>query len=227
MLAHEALEQCELRSIDSQADVGPAHVVDHDRRRQLGEEIPQLGQVDRLEVDHHMPAQLLDASRDLHQLVLGREIDQALDEVEANAANAGLVQCLQLGVADAALDGGHSACSAAAVDQRIDHRPVVCAVAGGLHHDVAGEPKVVAQGVELGLGRIARRVLALRRVREFGAWAKHMAVRVHAASRHLEARLARVGVPVEPAWGFVEIHAHRSLLPARATARARMRPTSP
>jgi hypothetical protein len=59
----------------------------------------------------------LDAAGDLHQLVLGREVDQPLDEVEAHAAHAGGVQRLQLGVADAAPHGGHAARPAAAARQ--------------------------------------------------------------------------------------------------------------
>jgi hypothetical protein len=54
--------------------VGPAHVVDHHRGGQRGEEVPQLGQVDGLEVDHHVPAQRADAVGDLQQFVLGREV---------------------------------------------------------------------------------------------------------------------------------------------------------
>ena len=116
----------------------------------------------------------------------GREIDQALDEIEAHAAHAGVMHRLQFGVADAALDGGDAARSAAGMDERIDHGAVVGAVAGGLHHDVAGEAEMVAQRVELLLRRIAGRVFALRRERKFGARAEHMAVRVHRACRHLE-----------------------------------------
>ena len=74
---------------------------------------------------------------------------------------------------------------AAGMDERIDHRAVVGAVAGGLDHDVAGKAEMVAQRVELLPRRIAGRVFALRRVTVFGARAEHMAVRVHGAGRQL------------------------------------------
>ena len=191
------------------AHIGAAHVVHHHGGGQRGEEVPQLGQVHRLEIDHHMPAQLGDAAGDLHQLVLGREVHQALDEVEAHAAHTGVVHGLQFVVGHAALDGGHAARLAVAVHQRIDHGAVVGAVAGGLHDHVARKTQVVAQRKELRLGGVAGRVLALGRVGELGAGAEHVAVRVHRAGRHLEGRLARAGVPVQPAGGFGEVTRRR------------------
>ena len=74
------------------SDVGPAHVIDDDGRRQRGEEVPEQRQVARLEVDDDVPAERLDARGDLRELVAGREVDEALDEVEAHAAHAGVVQ---------------------------------------------------------------------------------------------------------------------------------------
>ncbi len=121
VLAHELHEQLELRPVHRQAHVGPAHVIDDHGRGQRGEEIPQLGQVDGLEVDHHVPAERGNARGDLHQLVPGREIDQALDEVEAHAAHPCRVHGLQVGIADRALDRRHPARLAAAA--RPAHRP--------------------------------------------------------------------------------------------------------
>ena len=56
-----------------------------------------------------MPAQGFDAVGYLQQFVLGREIHQPLDKIEANAPHTSGVQGLQLGIADAALDSGHAA----------------------------------------------------------------------------------------------------------------------
>jgi predicted transcriptional regulator len=72
--------------------------------------------------------------------------------------------------------------------QRIDHGAIVGAVAGGLHHDIAGETEVVAQRIEPGFRGVARRVLALRRIGKLGAGAKDMAVRVDRAGGQLESR---------------------------------------
>ena len=63
-------------------------------------------------------------------------------------------------------DGGDAARLAAGRLERIDHRAVVGAVAGGLHDDVAREAEVVAQREQLLLARVAGRVLALGRVGE-------------------------------------------------------------
>ena len=136
----------------------------------------------------------------------GREVDEALDEVEAHAAHAGRVHRLQLVVCDAAAHGRDSARLAVRMRQRIHHRAVVGAVAGGLHDDIAREAEVVAQREQLLLAGVARRVLALRREGELRAGAEHVAVRVDGTGRQLEAGLARVGVPVEPTGGLGEFH---------------------
>src|SRR5208282_1265353 len=86
----------------------------------------------------------------------------------------------------------------------VDHRAVVGAVAGRLNDDVAGKAQVIAEREELRLARVAGRVLALGRVREFGAGAEHVAMRIGAARRDPEARPAGAIVPVEPALGLLE-----------------------
>ena len=91
MLAHEPQKQLELRAVERFRDIGPAHVIDHNRGGQRGEEVPQLGQILRLEVDHDVPPERLDAQGDLLQLIPWREVHQALDEVETDTAHAGLV----------------------------------------------------------------------------------------------------------------------------------------
>src|SRR5207247_8335812 len=53
-------------------------------------------------------------------------------------------------------------------------------------------------------GRIARRVFALRRIREFRARPEHMTRRVDRTGRHLETGLGRTGVPIEPARCFLK-----------------------
>ena len=90
MLAHEPQERSELGAVDRLADIGATHVVDDDRGRQSGKEVPELGQVLRLEVDDDVPAEPLDALGDLDQLVPRRDVDEALEEVEAHAAHPGL-----------------------------------------------------------------------------------------------------------------------------------------
>ena len=154
-----------------------------------GEEIPQLRQIRRLEINHHMPAELVDAAGDLHQLVARGEVDQPLDEIEAYAAHALFVHRCEFGVTDIALHRRNAARASAGMHQRVDHGAVVGAVAGRLHHHIAGKAEMVAQRIELLVRRVAGRVFALRRKRKFGAGAEHMAMRIDRARRQLKARL--------------------------------------
>src|SRR3954470_12111208 len=85
---HEFHEQLELGTIDRLLDVGPPHMVDDDGGRKCSEEIPQLWQIHCFEVDDHMPAQFLDAARNLDQLLPRREVNKTLDEIEAHTAHA-------------------------------------------------------------------------------------------------------------------------------------------
>jgi hypothetical protein len=123
---------------------------------------------------------------DLHQLVLRREVDQPLDEVEAHAAHAGGVQACSSASVTLRLTVATPRALPFDCDAGVDHRAVVGAVAGGLHDHVAREAEVVAQREELLLAGVAGRVLALGREGEFGAGAEHVAVRVDAAGRQLE-----------------------------------------
>ena len=112
-------------------------MVDDDGGRQGGEEVPKLRQIDGLEIDDDVPAELGDAPGDLHQLVFRGEVDQALDEIEADAADAGVMERLKLVVRNAAPHGRHAARAPAARNARVDHGAVVGAVAGRLHDHVA------------------------------------------------------------------------------------------
>src|SRR5438105_5991312 len=116
------------------------------------------------------------------------------------------MQLLQTLVGQRSPDSRYPSGPAARMHERIDHRAVVGAVAGGLHDDVPREAEVVAQRVELRFRRVARRVFALRRIRERPARSEHVAMRVHAAGRHFELRFRRGSAPVQPAGGFLKFH---------------------
>ena len=145
VIVHEFEKAREFRTVDRLRHVRPAHVVDNDGRRQLGEEIRELGQVRRLEIDDDMPVVLDNALGDLFEFVHRREVDQPLDEIEAHAAHARLMQALQFRVGHVAPDGRDSARSALARKQGVDHRAVVGAMTSRLHDDVAIEAETVAQ----------------------------------------------------------------------------------
>ena len=182
VLAHEFEEQRELRAVDRLRHVGAPHVVDDDRRRQGGEEIPELGQIRRLEIDHDMPAELRDAAGDLHQLVLRREVDEPLDEVEAHAAHAGVVQALQLLVADpprrtVATPRARPALArqASTIARLSAPWQVACTTT------LREKPSQSRSAKSSRLARVAGRVFALRRVGELGARPEDVAMRVDRA----------------------------------------------
>jgi hypothetical protein len=117
---------------------------------------------------------------------------------------------LQFGVRHITLDRGHAARLVVRMFQRIDQRPVVAAVAGGLHDHVFVKAQVVAQREQLVFRRVARRVFPLRRIGKLRARAEHMAVRIHRTGGQLEAGFAGPGVPVEPAGSLGEFHGFQS-----------------
>ena len=47
----------------------------------------EFRQIDRLEVNDHVPTPLGDAVGDVHQLIFGREVHQTFDEVEAHTTH--------------------------------------------------------------------------------------------------------------------------------------------
>ncbi len=109
MPAHQAHEAGEFRPVERLRDIGPPHVIHHHRRRQLREERLQLGQILRLEIHHHVPAQRLDASRDFEQDIGRSDVHQAFHEIEAHAPHTRVVQLLQLSIGHFASHGGDTA----------------------------------------------------------------------------------------------------------------------
>ena len=173
-------------------------MVDDDRRRQRAEEVLQLRQVGGLEVDDDVPAERCDALRDRRELVGGCGVDQAPHEVEPHPPDPGLVELAQLGVTDIRSDGRDAAGPAVGRAHGVDHRPVVRAVARGLDDHVAAHAEVVAEGEELVLARVARRVLALGCEGERGAGPEHVAVRVDRARGEGERGNRGLRIPVQP-----------------------------
>ena len=96
-----------------------------------------------------MPPQLLDPAGNFDQLLAGGKIDKALDEVEAHAANTGIVHGAKLGIADPALHGCNAARHAAGMLQGVEHGPIVGAMAGGLDNHITCKTEVVAQCEQL------------------------------------------------------------------------------
>ena len=82
VIAHQLHEQLEARRSQRLRDVRATHVIDDHDRRQRRDELVQLRQILRFEVDDDVPAERLDALGDLHQHFARRDIHQALHEVE-------------------------------------------------------------------------------------------------------------------------------------------------
>ncbi len=194
VLVHQPVEALVLRVIDALLHVRRAHVIDHDRGRQRGEEGFEVGQVRHLEIDHDVPAERRHPRGDPLQHLARGEIDQAAHEVEAHAAHPRPVHGLELGVGDLLAHEGDALGLVAGGFERIDHRPIVLAVAGRLHDHVLVEPEEIAQREQLFLGRVAGRVFALGRVGKFRLRAEHVAVRIDRARRRPVFRLRRVGM---------------------------------
>ncbi len=133
-----------------------------------------------------------DARGDALEHVARREIDEALDEVEAHAFDAGRVHLLQLAVGDVFADHRDAARLVVGIDERVDQRGVVLAVAARLDDDVLVEAEIVAELKQLLLRRIDRRVFALGRIGEAARGTEDVAMRIDRARRNLEARLRRV-----------------------------------
>src|SRR3546814_16199191 len=94
---------------------------------------------DLLEIDHDMPA-FGQATSHLEELVLGRVIDQALEEIEAYAANAAIMQLRQSVIRDRGIDNGHPARLAVRPGNRIQRRRIVVALEACLDDPVFREP---------------------------------------------------------------------------------------
>ncbi len=169
-------EQREFVAVHTLAHVRATHVIDHHRGGQRGEEVPQFGQVHRLEVDHHVPAQLGDAAGDLHQLVR-REVHRPLTRLprrarRRRAAPAAPRRSRCVGRWTRRVLGRWL--PAAHPPARGCRRHGI----GGLHDHVAGSP-----GGRAGRTAVAcwRRRCTQAPARELRARAEHVAVRIDAA----------------------------------------------
>jgi len=175
------------------------HVVDDDGRWQLAKEILEIGQLGRLEIDDHVPAERRDATGEHGEDIRRCHVDQAPDEVEARAADAGGIELGELCIGRGRSDRRDAAGTIAGGAQRIDDSAVVGAVTGRLHEHIALEAEVIAQRPELLLRRIARCVLALGCEREALAGTEHVTVRINAAGWQPETRPRRLRVKGQPA----------------------------
>ena len=102
------------------------HVVEHDRRRQPLEEVRDLDDLVAQHMDLDVPAEIVDALRQRLEH-LDRRCAR-LDEVEADSANAEIIEPLELGVGDARIDDRDATCGRAELGHRIEGAGIIGSV---------------------------------------------------------------------------------------------------
>ena len=132
--------------------------------------------------------------RDAVEYVARGEIDQPLEKVETHTTDAGRVHPFQLAVGHLIADEGNALGAPFGGFERIDHRPVVLAVAGRLNNHVLVEAKKIAQREQFLLWCVTGCVFAFRRVRKLVLGAEHMAMRVDRTRRRFKVRLGRMRI---------------------------------
>ena len=153
------------------------------------------GQVGGVEVQHHVPAPRGDAGHGAVEQVEVRRAAEVGDEVEPGAADAGVVQLVQLGVAGAVVDHRHAGVAARVAAQGVEQGAVVGAVAAGLDEHGPRQPEPGVEPGEVVDAGVGRRVAAAGREREAVRGAEHVAVGVARARRGREGPgRVRVGV---------------------------------
>src|SRR3546814_592575 len=111
-------------------------MIDDDQRRDCVKEGTQFLQYIRLEIDDHMPSELLGAAGNFQELVFRRIVHQPLEKIEADAANTTVVKSLQLAIGNCGIDHSDAASLAVRSGDRVQRRGIVVAVAARLHADV-------------------------------------------------------------------------------------------
>ena len=135
VVAEQHEERAERRLVEAAADRDAPHVVEDVRHREAGEHLGVIDEIGGIDVQHKVPAEPGDA---LHHrpeaLGLGRPAEM-LDEVEASAPDAGVVELAELVVAERLVDHRHAGIATASVAESVEHRRVVGAVAARLHEN--------------------------------------------------------------------------------------------
>ena len=116
------------------------------------------------------------------------------DEIEANAANAAVVQPLQFAGADRVLHAGDTAVRAVARRDGVQRDIHVGAVTAGVHDHRPGQPQVCMQPAQILHGRIGGRVAAVSRVGKLARRTEDVAMRIAGPGRQHERGLDRIRI---------------------------------
>ena len=194
MLVLEELEQrLERRLVDAILGRHAAHVIDHHRHGLLEDQVRQLLDIRRIDMEHQMPAERLDLAHHAFQQVEIRHAAEMLDEVEADAPHAGQSHLRIIGRRRLRIDDRHAAVVFRPPCECVEHRAVVAAVARRLHDDGPVDAEMRMQRREILLRRILRRVAPVRCVRKHRAGAEHVTMGIGRSRRELERRFASLG----------------------------------
>src|SRR5690348_12530883 len=136
-----------------------------------------------------MPAEWCNALGDRGQHIAWSEIDQAFDEIEANAAHSVFTHDSKGIIADIFVDDSDATGSSSGRIEGIDQGGVVRAVAACLHDHVFVEAEKIPQCEQLLLWGVDRRVFAFFRIRKAARRPEYMAMGVHTSRRWFEMRL--------------------------------------
>ena len=194
-LVLQELEQVlERRLVEAVRGVDAPHVVDHYRHRrelQLGR---HLDDHRGLDVELQVPVERRELAREPHQVRNRGTAAQVLDEVEAHAAEALLVQLLQLRHVGVDRDERDADVAAFLVREEVGDGRIVEAVRRRLHHHAALDAEEHVAVDQHFLGRVGRLVRRFRVKRELRLRAEDVEMRVARSVRQLELRLGRVVV---------------------------------
>src|SRR6185295_2079627 len=121
-------------------------------------------------MDDEMPSERLNALKDMTEDVHVRHSAQMLDEVEAHAPDAALVQGDVVLLSERPIDDGDPAIPTAARRDGIEHRTVVRAVAARLNDDSPLDTQDLVHRRQAIFGSVRRSVSTTWRVRESCGW---------------------------------------------------------
>ena len=135
------------------------------------------------------------APGDVEELVLGRVVDEALEEIEADAPDAAVMQRREIGVRNGGIDDGDAARLPFGPGDGVEGCGIVGAVAARLDDDVASEAEMIAQREEHVRPGIFGQIFGLGREGEVRHRPEDMAMGVDRTGRRRVERLGRMAVP--------------------------------
>ena len=161
-------------------------MVDHERHRELAEQVLELDQVGGIEVQDEMPSHRfhpLDGALEKSHLRAAAEV---LHEIEAHAANSSVVHALKVFFRNRRINNGGAAIASAGPGDRVERGAHVGTVAAGVDDHGSFQPQSGMQFLQRFEGRVFRCVSGFRVVRKPRRRPEHVAVRIASEGRRFE-----------------------------------------